>query len=59
MIYQKLYSYLVGQVDNTLQIIAEKLVNGQTDRDALITVGNQLKTALLTAEDMYLNETEE
>jgi len=59
MIYQKLYSYLVGQVDNTLQIIAEKLVNGQTDRDALITVGNQLKTALLTAEDMYLDETEE
>ena len=59
MIYQKLYSYVVGQVDNTLQIIAEKLVNGQTDRDALITVGNQLKTALLTAEDMYLNETEE
>ena len=59
MIYQKLYSYLVGQVDETLQIIAEQLVNGQTDRDALVTVGDQLKTALLTAEDMYLDETEE
>ena len=57
--YQKLYSYLVGQVDHTLQIIAENLMHGTTGRDALITIGETLKNALLTAEDMYLEETEE
>ena len=58
MIYQKLYSYLVGQVDNTLQMIAGHLTDGVAGRDALIAVGEKLKNALLTAEDMYLNETE-
>ena len=54
--YQKLYAYLVGQVDDTLQIIAGNLVSGKTDRDALVSVGEKRKTALLTAEDMVLDE---
>lgn len=54
--YQKLYAYLVGQVDDTLQIIAGNLVSGKTDRDALVSVGEKLKAALLAAEDMVLDE---
>ena len=57
--YQKLYAYLVGQIDDTLQIIAGDLVNGKTGWNELNAIGEKLKTALLTAEDMYLDETEE
>ena len=56
--YQRLYSYLVGQMDDTLQMIAGYLTDGAAGRDALIAVGETLKNALLTAEDMYLYETE-
>ena len=56
--YQKLYAYLVGQVDNTLQEIAKDLINGNTGWDAMYAVGERLRNALLTAEEMYLEETE-
>lgn len=58
--YQKLYTYLVGQIDDALQFIAGELVSG-SDRDnsALLTVGNQLKDALLTAEDMYIDDSDD
>ena len=58
--YQKLYTYLVGQVDDALQFIAGALVS-DSDRDnsALLTVGNQLKDALLTAEDMYIDSSDD
>lgn len=58
-IYQKLYTYLVGQIDDTLQMIAEDLVNGKSGWDELNAVGNKLKDALLTAEEQYLDETED
>lgn len=54
--YQKLYAYLVGQIDDALQLIAGNLMDGKTDRDALVSVGEKLKTALLAAEDMVLDE---
>lgn len=59
MDYKKLYAYLVGQIDDTLQMIAGDLVAGNTGREELYAVGEKLKNALLTAEDMYLDETEE
>ena len=59
MSYQKLYAYLVGQIDDTLQMIAGDLVAGNPGRNELYAVGEKLKNALLTAEDMYLDETEE
>ena len=55
VIYQKLYSYLAGQIDDTLQYIAGELMNGDCGRDVLYSVGEQLKHALLTAEDIYLD----
>ena len=57
--YQKLYAYLVGQIDDTLQFIAGELVGGGCDNSALVMVGNRLKDALLTAEDMYLDDSED
>ncbi len=58
-IYQQLYTYLVGQIDDTLQLIAEKLISGNAGWNELNAVGEQLKNALVTAEEQYLNETEE
>lgn len=57
--YQKLYTYLVGQIDDTLQFIAGELVGGSCDNSALLTVGSRLKGALLTAEEMYLDESDD
>lgn len=57
--YQKLYAYLAGQVDDTLQMIAGELTGGKCDRDSLCAVGESLKNALLTAEDMYLDAEDE
>lgn len=54
--YQKLYAYLVGQVDEVLQQIAEDLMQQKADWHAMNEVGEKLKRALLTAEEMYLNE---
>lgn len=52
--YRKLYSYLVGQMDDALQWIAGELM-ANSDNEPLVKVGNKLKDALLTAEDMYLD----
>ena len=58
--YQKLYTYLAGQVDDALQFIAGALVlDGDCDNSALQTVGNRLKNALLTAEDMYIDSSDD
>ncbi len=54
--YQKLYAYLVGQIDDTLQDIAGELVSGGCEQSSLVAVGNKLKNALLTVEEMYLDE---
>ena len=56
--YQKLYAYLVGQIDDTLQTIAGNLMENKTGREELVAVGETLKNALLTAEEMYLDEPE-
>lgn len=56
--YQKLYTYLVGQVDDTIQMVADDLFHGKHGYDELFAVGDKLKTALMTAEEMYLDEPE-
>ena len=57
--YQKLYAYLVGQIDDTLQLIGYDLMNGQHGFQELNAVGEKLRNALLKAEDMYLENDEE
>ena len=54
--YQKLYAYLVGQIDDTLQLICYDLLKGQHGRDEVNEIGEKLRTALLNAEEMYLDE---
>ena len=56
--YKKLYTYLVGEVDDTLQRIAGDLVGGNPGWNELNAVGERLKSALLTAEEMYLEAEE-
>ena len=56
--YQKLYAYLVGQIDDTLQLICYDLLKGQHGWEELNAVGERLRGALLAAEEMYLEETE-
>ena len=56
--YQKLYSYLIGQIDDVLQLICYDLLKGQHDREELIEVAEKLRSALHTAEEMYLDATE-
>ena len=57
--YQKLYAYLVGQIDDVLQLICYDLLKGQHGWEELNEVGEKLKAALYTAEEMYLDEAEE
>ncbi len=59
MDYQKLYAYLVGQIDDTLQMIALQLQSAAPGYSELRAVGEKLKGALLTAEEMYLDAEEE
>lgn len=57
--YQKLYAYLVGQVDEAIQMVGNALFHGKHGYDELFAVGDRLKTALITAEEMYLDDTED
>ena len=57
--YQKLYSYLVAQIDDTIQQIAAYAMNPGGISPELFEVGEKLKNALLFAEDMYLDDTED
>lgn len=41
-IYQRIYSYLVGQVDDTLQLICDDLLNGKHGFAELNEVGEKL-----------------
>ena len=50
--YQKIYAYLVGQIDDVIESM------GNLDLVAAEPIRQRLKQALLTAEEMYLDETE-
>ena len=51
--YQKLYCYLVGQVDDALGMMHGK------DMVAAAPIREKLHNALLTAEDMYMDAEED
>lgn len=55
--YEKLYAYLVGRVDDSLQRIAGMLMEGRCGRAELVEIGETLQAALLAAEEMYVSET--
>lgn len=59
MIYKTLYAYLVGEIDEALEMIANGYVREGYGKDQLvIDVGEKLKIALLKAEDMYVESNE-
>ena len=57
-LHQKLYAYLVGEVDGALQMIAKGYAEQADKERLLLTVGEKLKAALLAAEDMYIEQEE-
>ena len=57
--YPKLYSYLVAQIDDTLQQIAAYAMKPTGISPELFEVGEKLRSALLSAEDMYLDDAED
>ena len=54
--YQKLYAFLVGEVDSVLQQIADDLMQQTCGWHEMNEIGNRLKHALLEAEERYLSE---
>lgn len=58
MRYQQLYAYLVGQVDDSLQMIGKALLRENCGREDLLAVGQKLKAALQEAEERYLRAEE-
>ena len=54
--YQKLYTFLVGEVDDVLQQIADDLIHQKCDWHEMNEIGIRLKNVLLTAEERYLSE---
>ena len=56
--YQKLYHFLVGKMDDTLQLICYDLLKGQHDAFAFQQVANSLRAALMEAEEMVLEQSE-
>lgn len=57
--YQKMYAYLVGQVDDTLELIGAQFNRQGWGYDEMVAVVNKLQNALTTAEEMYLEAGEE
>lgn len=57
--YQKLYAFLVGQIDDTIQQICENLIAGQHGWNELNAVGEKLRDALLAAEEIVLNDAQD
>ena len=57
-LYEKMYATVVGEVDDTLQIICQAIVDQECTLEKLNEVGEKLRNALLTAEDMYLTAEE-
>lgn len=57
-IYKKMYALLVGEVDETLQMIGNAVVFGNCGREKVEEIGNKLKVALLAAEELYISAEE-
>lgn len=56
--YQKLYAFLVGEVDDVLQRIADDLIQQNCTWQEMNEIGNRLKGALLEAEERVLGDGE-
>ena len=57
--YQKLYTYVVGKVDDTIKLIDLVGVSGNGVEMVSAVIKESLVQILQTAEEMYLNDTED
>lgn len=58
-LYKKMYATVAGEVDDTLQLIANALLADDCNRDKIIEIGEKLKKALSDAGEMYLDAEED
>lgn len=58
-LYKKMYATVVGEVDDTLQIICAAITDQEYTLEKMSEIGEKLRNALLTVEDMYLDADED
>ena len=58
-LHEKLYAYLVGQVDEAITVLENIIAEQAFDVDHAVQVKRMLEKALLKAEDMYIEYGEE
>lgn len=58
-LYKKMYATVVGEVDETIQLIAKAILDHEYGFEMMSEIGQKLKKALLDAEDMYLDAEED
>lgn len=58
-LYKKMYATVVGEVDDTIQLIAKAILDHEYGFEKMSEIGEKLKRALLDAEDMYLDAEED
>lgn len=57
-LYKKMYATLVGSVDTSIDELFAIALQAPCDPKRVLSVAENLRQALLTAEDMYLEEPE-
>ena len=58
-LYKKMYATLVGSVDRSISDLLNIAIQGPCDREHVLKAAEELRQALMEAEDMYLDGTEE
>ena len=58
-LYKKMYAMLVSNVDQSISTLTSIASQGNYDKQRILAVAENLRRALLDAEDMYLSANEE
>lgn len=58
-LYKKMYATLVGRVDPSINDLINIAIQGPCGREQVLKAAEELRQALMEAEDMYLDGTEE
>ena len=57
-LYKKMYATLVGRVDTSISDLVNAAMLGPCDRERVLKIAEDLRRALLEAEDMFLEAEE-
>lgn len=58
-LYKKMYATLAGRIDTSIDGLVNIAMVGPCDREHVLKIAEDLRRALLEAEDMYLDAEEE